>query len=190
MFTPTPRPVLLEWKGKLLRFCLIFSLLPTITVHSTPKSWSYAKNIQTRYHELLNSSLSSLVVTPSPDLQALLPNCSLHKKIKAHISFVCSSSPRVFTCSNQNSFAPQLWKVLTGSKGDFKPPPYFSFICKIFYWTFMVIFFKTLRRYFETLWNSNMFKIHDGSSWAQQTTLEQAMLGCLVCSPLPSDKQG
>lgn len=41
---------------------------------------------------------SSFIVPPSPDLQALLPNCSLLKKIKVHISFVCSNSARVFTC--------------------------------------------------------------------------------------------
>lgn len=39
------------------------------------------------------------VVPPSPDLQPLVPNCSLLKKIKVHISFVCSNSARVFNCS-------------------------------------------------------------------------------------------
>ena len=133
----------------------------------------------------------SFVAPPSPDLQILLPDCSLLRKIKVRISFVCCNCATVFTCSIRiylhcgSERFPQIIHEITGT--DFKPPYHSSFICKIFNETFMLMLLKQLKRHLKT--PKNTYKMHyDFLQKFQENILQRTEIGCLVCPSPVSDK--
>lgn len=165
-----------------VRCHLIFSLSSTTGVYFTPSPWWYAKNIQTLYHNLLNSTLQFLCSTSKPwpfkpfcQTAHYLWKCKYTSPLCAVILQGSSLVRSEFICTAALKGFPQIIHEITGT--DFKPPlPFFFYLQNILPNVYAYIL-KSTEKVFQdskdvkhlqnALWVSIKIGKHSTANWNQ-----------------------